>query len=210
MNKVDWLFFDMGSTLIDETKSYMRWFENASRITGGALSAGEIEKEYCAGMARGNPTISDQLKAYGFTGNSTNHLYPSEMDTPYPEAGKVLERLSETYKLGIIANQNAGSESRLEKYGIREYFDVVVASAEAGFKKPDPRIFVLALERSDCAPERAAMIGDRLDNDIFPAKALGFTTVRILQGYGRLQITKSFEYEPDFTVDSLTQLADIF
>ena len=210
MNKVDWLFFDMGSTLIDETKSCMRWFENASRITDGALSAGEIEKEYCAGMARGNPTISDQLKAYGFTGNSTNHLYPSEMDTPYPEAGKVLERLSETYKLGIIANQNAGSESRLEKYGIRKYFNVVVASAEAGFNKPDPRIFVLALERSDCAPERAAMIGDRLDNDIFPAKALGFTTVRILQGYGRLQITKSFEYEPDFTVDSLTQLADIF
>jgi 8-oxo-dGTP diphosphatase/putative hydrolase of the HAD superfamily len=120
------------------------------------------------------------------------------------------EQLSATYKLGIIANQNPGSEARLERYGLRQYFDVIVASAEAGVKKPDPRIFTLALERANCSPEQAAMIGDRIDNDIFPAKVLGFTTVRILQGYGRLQVPKSSEYEPDFTVDALAQLLNIF
>lgn len=50
MNKINWLFFDMGSTLIDETQSYMGWFRNASQLIGGALSAHEIEREYCAGM----------------------------------------------------------------------------------------------------------------------------------------------------------------
>lgn len=210
MNKINWLFFDMGSTLINETQSYMGWFRNASQLIGGALSAREIEKEYCAGMVKGTPTIAGQLKAYGFTGSSTNHLYPSELDVPYPEAEKVLDQLSRTYKLGIIANQNAGSELRLEQHGLRQYFSVIVASAEAGVKKPDPRIFGLALKQANCGPEQAAMIGDRLDNDIFPANVLGFTTVRILQGYGRLQVPKSSEYEPDFTVDALMQLLNIF
>jgi len=200
----------MGSTLIDETQSYMSWFRNASQLISGALSADEIEKEYCAGMIKGTPTIAGQLKVYGFTGSGTNHLYPSELDMPYPETEKVLDQLSKTYKLGIIANQNAGSELRLKQYGLRQYFEVIVASAEAGVKKPDPRIFRLALEQTNCEPEQAAMIGDRLDNDIFPAKALGFTTVRILQGYGRLQVPKSSEYEPDFTVDELIQLLNIF
>lgn len=210
MDKVNWLFFDMGSTLIDETQSYMGWFRNASQLIGGALSAHEIEKEYCAGMVKGLPTIAGQLRAYGFTGSSTSHLYPSELDTPYPEAEKVLRQLYRTYKLGIIANQNAGSELRLEQYGLRKYFEVIVASAEAGVKKPDPRIFTLALEKANCEPEKAAMIGDRLDNDIFPANVLGFTTVRILQGYGRLQVPKSSEYEPNFTVNTLMQLLNIF
>lgn len=210
MDKVNWLFFDMGSTLIDETQSYMGWFRNASQLIGGALSAHEIEKEYCAGMMKGSPTIAGQLRAYGFTGSSTSHLYPSELDTPYPEAENVLRQLYRTYKLGIIANQNAGSELRLEQYGLRKYFEVIVASTEAGVKKPDPRIFTLALEKANCEPKKAAMIGDRLDNDIFPANVLGFTTVRILQGYGRLQVLKSSEYEPNFTVNTLMQLLNIF
>lgn len=104
MDKVNWLFFDMGSTLIDEMQSYMGWFRNASQLIGGALSAHEIEKEYCAGMVKGSPTIAGQLRAYGFTGSSTSHLYPSELDTPYPEAEKVLRQLYRTYKLGIISN----------------------------------------------------------------------------------------------------------
>lgn len=210
MNKVKWLFFDMGSTLIDETQSYIRWFQNASELTNRALSAEKIEKEYRAGMIRGNPTIAGQLKAFGYTGQDTSQLYPSELDVSYPEAKKVLEQLSQSYSLGIIANQNIGSESRLEKYGLRRYFNIIAASAEAGFKKPEPEIFTLALTQAGCEAKNAAMIGDRLDNDIFPAKKLGFTTVRILQGYGRFQIPKSPEYEPDYTIKSLTQLLDIF
>lgn len=210
MRKIDWIFFDMGCTLIDETQAYLGWFSNASALIGGALSAREIEKEYCVGMAKGSPTVSGQLKPYGFTGSSTGFLYPSELDIPYPDAEAVLKKLSESYRLGVIANQNADAEARMEQYGLRDYFDVFVASAEAGVQKPDPQIFRLALEKAGCEAKNAAMIGDRLDNDIFPAKALGFTTVRILQGYGRLQTPKSPEYEPDFIVDSLPWLLDIF
>ena len=210
MPQIKWLFFDMGSTLIDETLSCERWFQNAAALSGGALTAREIEKEYRAGMRRGEPTVAGQLKACGLYDIDSSRLYPSELDRPYPEAKEVLDKLCEGYKLGIIANQNAGAQQRLEQYGLLRYFGVIAASAEAGLKKPDPRIFTLALRQAGCKPGEAAMIGDRLDNDIFPAKALGFTTVRILQGYGSLQIPKSRDFEPDYTAASLAQLLDIF
>lgn len=209
-SEIKWLFFDMGSTLVDETQSYKGWFRNASQLIGGALSADEIERGYCAGMAMGAPTITGQLKPFGFTGTSATHVYPTELDKPFPEAEHVLKHLADTYRLGIIANQNAGAESRLEGFGLLRYFDVIVASAEAGLMKPDTRIYTLALERAGCEPGQAVMIGDRLDNDIFPAKALGFTTVRVLQGYFRVQKPKSPEFEPDFTIDGLAQLLDLF
>ena len=75
--------------------------------------------------------------------------------------------------------------------------------------KPDPAIFRYALSVAGCAPEQALMIGDRLDNDIFPAKALGMKTLRITQGFGALQISQSPDYVPDFTVNSLMELLSL-
>ena len=206
---IEWIFFDMGSTLINETESYKSWFSNASKQINGAISAIEIEKEYCAGMKIGKPTVSGQLNAYGFIGNDTSHLYPSELDKPYPEAAKVLEQLSHKYKLGIIANQKVGSESRLTQYGLRQFFDIIVASFEAGVKKPDPRIFKMALAQAQCLPENAVMTGDRLDNDIYPAKKLGMSTIWIRQGWGGMAEPISEEYEPDYSVNSLTEILNV-
>jgi putative hydrolase of the HAD superfamily len=210
MESIRWLFFDLGSTLLDETQSYPRWFQNASDAIGGALSPQEIEQGYSAGMVVYAPTVVGQLKPYGYAGTSANHLYPTELDAPYPDAAPVLAALSRKYMLGVIANQVVGTEARLARYGLKQYMQVIVASVEAGVSKPDPAIFTLALAQADCAPWQAVMIGDRLDNDIFPAKRMGMVTVRILQGYGRLQAPKSAEYTPDFTVNSLSELLEIF
>jgi putative hydrolase of the HAD superfamily len=210
MEPIRWLFFDLGSTLLDETQSYRRWFQNASDAIGGALSPQAIEQGYSAGMVTYTPTIVGQLKPYGYTGNSTNHLYPAELDAPYPDAAHVLATLSNKYNLGVIANQVAGTEARLAMFGLRQYLHLIVASAEVGVSKPDSAIFSLALAKADCSPQQAVMIGDRLDNDIFPAKHMGMVTVRVLQGYGRLQTPKTDAYAPDYTVGSLPELLDIF
>ena len=54
------------------------------------------------------------------------------------------------------------------------------------------------------------MIGDRLDNDIFPAKKLGMRTVHIKQGFGVYQTPRSEGYKADITVDNLTDLLKYF
>ena len=52
------------------------------------------------------------------------------------------------------------------------------------------------------------MIGDRIDNDIAPAKSLGINTVWIRQGYGGLQSPEKYGCIPDFIVNSLHELLD--
>lgn len=54
-----------------------------------------------------------------------------------------------------------------------KYIDLVIASAEEGVAKPDLRIFNIALERANCKPEEAIIIGDIIDNDIVPANKIG-------------------------------------
>ena len=96
-----------------------------------------------------------------------------------------------------------------DTWGIGKYFDVVVASAEAGYAKPDLQIFELALEQSGCMAKNAAMIGDRLDNDIVPAKKLGMKTIWARQEFAKHQKINDKSAQPDYTVDNLNELLEI-
>jgi len=57
--------------------------------------------------------------------------------------------------------------------------DVVVSSAEVGLRKPDPRIFELALARVGVAADEAVHVGDHLYADILGAEAVGMYPVLI-------------------------------
>ena len=72
------------------------------------------------------------------------------------------------------------------------------------------RIFRIALERADCMPEEAVMVGDRIDNDIIPAKKLGMKTVWIKQGFGKYYKPNSAEDKPDQTINTLNEVTDLF
>lgn len=54
------------------------------------------------------------------------------------------------------------------------------------------------------------MIGNRLDNDIIPAKKAGMKTVWIRQGFGGLSSIQTNEEVPDLIVYSLSEVKDIF
>jgi FMN phosphatase YigB (HAD superfamily) len=152
-------------------------------------------------------TISGLLEQYGLPREWLP--YSSELDTPYPESSEVLAELVTRYKLGIIANQELGSEKRLDKFGLLKYFDIIVASAEVGVSKPDQQIFQIAIERSGTAPGEIVMIGDRPDNDIYPAKRLGMCTIRVKQGYNSYQAPQSDDHIADITVNGLRELLDV-
>ena len=54
------------------------------------------------------------------------------------------------------------------------------------------------------------MIGDRLDNDIMPAKKAGMKTVRIKQGLYSVQHPISDAYCPDWEIQSVQKLFSLF
>ena len=204
MDGVKWLFFDIGSTLVDETKVYDDIFQ---KIAAAAGVSEEQVKTRAIGYFRQNKRgHREVMRLYGVEYPEWSPVY----EELYPDTVKCLQVLKEKYKLGIIANQIPGAEKRLEGMGIRRYFDLIVTSAEEGVAKPDPGIFKIALNRAGCAPEQAVMIGDRIDNDIVPAKQMGMKTVRIKQGVGKYWNIQGECETPDYEVNSLSELLSIF
>ena len=75
-------------------------------------------------------------------------------------------------RMGIISNIISTSfvPHILKEYGIERYMECVVLSSEAGVRKPNPKIFDLALEQMGARRENAAYVGDTLSRDVLGAK----------------------------------------
>jgi putative hydrolase of the HAD superfamily len=90
---------------------------------------------------------------------------------------RVLEKLSQAgLKMGVISNFYGNVEVLCQEFSYGPFLQVVLDSIVVGFKKPDPKIFELALEKLGVAASEAAMVGDSFERDIVPAKALGMKT----------------------------------
>ena len=203
MEDIKWLFFDVGSTLVDEHLAYEHRFRDIAEAAGTSF-----EWVYQSAMSFYRQNKKGDLETAKLL-NVALTGWHTEDERLYEDAESCLKKLSTRYKIGIIANQLMGTRQRLEQHGVLPYIDLIIASAEEGGSKPDPRIFEIALQRSSCPPEQAVMIGDRMDNDILPAKSLGMRTVWIKQGFGKYwNVTKEAE-RPDRVVGSLTELCDI-
>jgi HAD superfamily hydrolase (TIGR01509 family) len=73
--------------------------------------------------------------------------------------------------LAVVSNWDCSLGERLEEVGLRKFFDCVVSSALVGAAKPDPRVFLSALEQLSVAPARALHIGDTEDDRAGAASA---------------------------------------
>lgn len=198
-----WLFFDVGSTLVNENKAYEARIKTA--IAGKDISYQEFYDKMLSYFRKNKKGDLEALSFYGLD----RPAWRTDLETLYPQTKEILEQLVQEYKLGIIANQLPGLEERLKDFGILDYFDAIFSSADLGLAKPNPAIFRLALQKSNCLPHQAIMIGDRLDNDIVPAKRIGMKTIWIKQGFSRLAQVKNLEERADWTVEKLTDLLPI-
>jgi putative hydrolase of the HAD superfamily len=96
-----------------------------------------------------------------------------------PETASALERLRQAgLVLACVSNWDMSLADHLERAGLAGFFAEIVSSAEAGAAKPDPRVFLIALERLGVAPERALHIGDDAgDREGATAAGLAFEPV---------------------------------
>ena len=200
-----WLFFDVGSTLVDETECYAHRLRDA--IAGTDITFEQIQQKRMEYQKQNLKGDLEAIRFYGLPLTAWHH----EDEIPYPDAAKMLSDLRQKgYQIGIIANQTLGTEKRLKQYGLLPFIDRIFASAEMGLSKPDPRIFLKALQQVGCIPEEAVMIGDRLDNDIAPANQLGMCTVWAKQGFAAYQSPDTAEHTPAYTINHLSDLKYIF
>ena len=204
MNKIKWIFFDIGSTLVDESAVYENRIKEITQ--GNNIDRNEFVAKVIERAQTSPKPIVSAAEDYGVNVPAWRH----DLEVLYPDSKEVLQRLSQKYKIGIIANQDFGTEQRLTDFNVHQYINLVIASAEEGVAKPDLRIFQIALARADCKPEEAVMVGDRIDNDIIPANKIGMTTVWIKQGFGSYAEPKTVEEQPDYIVNSLAEITEVF
>jgi HAD superfamily hydrolase (TIGR01549 family) len=202
--------FDVGETLVDETRMWSIWADHLGvpRLTffaalGASLAAGEHHQEP---MRLFRPGIdvdseSDMLRA---TGRS---WLASEEDL-YPDALPCLRALAGLgYRLGVAANQPAEVADVVGALGVT--FDLVGMSAAWGVNKPDPAFFGRIADELKLPARAIAYVGDRLDNDVRPAAAAGMVAVFVRRGpWAWIQMGRDDPPEADIVVESLAELPE--
>ena len=204
---VKWLFFDIGNTIYDETEADKDRVETLlSNVDYDVTAEIFYDDMIKAAAAYAKSPFAAVRNKYGI---EETIPYYADKEKVYPDVISTLERLSLKYNIGVIANQPSETQDRLEKDGLDRFFDICLLSETEGLEKPDRKIFLRALEQADCRPEDAVMIGDRLDNDIFPAKEIGFKTIWLRQGISCEQEPINNNYVPDVEVSSFKELLEI-
>jgi putative hydrolase of the HAD superfamily len=105
----------------------------------------------------------------------------------FPEAVGVLGELrARGLRLVAASNWDASLSEGLEQTGLAPYLDGAVSSAVVGAAKPDPAVFLAALEVAGCGPDEALHVGDSPEGDVEGARAAGLAAVALLDRHGSL------------------------
>ena len=202
--KPRWLFFDYDSTLIDETAA--RQHGLADLLIQAGIPAERFSEKRAEFAGKTHDAESAAIRFFNLP-----ELPPHpEDEVPYPEAEDVLKTLyARGYDLGIIANQPAGIEAKLSEWGLLQYLRIVTVSGEIGIRKPDHAILLYTLQTAGVSPAHSVMIGDSLEDDIYPAVSMGIRTVwvRRTARSGQLRINGK---QPDHVIPDLNGLLELY
>jgi len=215
---IDWIFFDAGGVLLDETKHEERRINLILEAVKGYKP--EINKEYilkvrpkASGMLGGLTTniikllLLDQVQQESAI-KKVKVLDKKADQCGYtfvrPEAKEVVKKLTGKYNLGLLANQPVATKEKLDKVGILQYFKFQGVSEDFHLRKPDPKFFKVIFKTTGADPKVSVIIDDNIERGLIPAKKLGMTTV-----WYKLEDREVLE-SIDFTISSLNELLKIF
>jgi HAD superfamily hydrolase (TIGR01509 family) len=184
--------FDVGETLVDETGMWQRAADAAGiprftlmGILGGLAARGEHHDRVWQLLGIDQPEST---------------WLPAEL---YPDALPCLEALrSAGLRVAAVGNMPREAEDAL-----RPHVDVLGSSGRWGVAKPAPEFFARLLATTGLPAEEVAYVGDRVDNDIRPARAAGMFAVHVRRGpWGYLQAGTA---ESDAEIQSLADLPGV-
>ena len=144
-----------------------------------------------------NDSIVDELMEYW-----DKSLKPVK---PFPDATPVLQELRNKYNLVLLSNTSLEEANRpLDDFNLRQYFYDILLSPEFGVAKPNTEFFQKVLDNTNVSPSEVCLVGDDIENDILPARRMGFKTV-LIDRENKNPDHKS----PDIIIRSLKELKDV-
>jgi beta-phosphoglucomutase-like phosphatase (HAD superfamily) len=123
-----------------------------------------------------------------------------------PFGKELLKELKEKGYLLALASQNEKImiEKSLEWLGIKDYFQIILSLQDIKNKKPDPEIYLLAMERLGVKPEESIIIEDS-ESGILAAKKSGAYVVALQHPYSPQEHIK----KADVVVRHLSEIKNI-
>lgn len=142
----------------DDTNAF--WRQHARRFLS-ALGAEEQELE-----ALTSSVIQRMANEYEWE----DHV-PDEV---LPTLTKLKER---SYRLGLVSNRRAPLQELVGELGLGDYFDVILTAGEVRSWKPEPALFVRALEQMGVEAGESVYVGDNYYADVLGARAAGIEPI---------------------------------
>lgn len=130
-------------------------------------------------------------------------------DDLYADALPALRKLSAAgYRLGVAANQPITTEDLMA--GLDVEIELIASSDRWGVAKPSPAFFERIARELDLDLTAIAYVGDRVDNDVGPAAAVGMTAIHIVRGpWGFIQAPDARSAGAIAQIRSLAELPEL-
>ncbi|HNW71574.1 MAG TPA: HAD family hydrolase [Candidatus Paceibacterota bacterium] len=218
---IKWIFFDIGGVLADESE-FQKIRENYNWETVKHFELNTTKEEIMAIWPEASGMIGDldinivslALKDKSKIIEAVELMKTKRSEAPSyydllkvrEEAKEVISKLSQKYKLGIIANQNSKVKEKLKEADLLKYFQNTDVSGDHKLNKPNSELFKKIFEITGASPVESVMIDDNIERGLSPAKNLNMTTV-----WYRLTDRNNIPTNTvDYTVVSLMELLKIF
>src|ERR1041385_415432 len=185
MSSIDVLLFDLGGVLVE-----FSGVQDLALLLQGRLSESEIlekmshylpmEQFGLGNLSReefGNRFVKDWNLP--LPGEDFLREFQSWSKRLYPGAVELLTLLRPRFRLAALSNSNELHwERNTNDLGVNDLFEVAISSHQVGLYKPDPQIYLIALDRLGVSPERVMYFDDVLAY-VTAASALGIRAFQV-------------------------------
>jgi HAD superfamily hydrolase (TIGR01549 family) len=210
VSRIGCVVFDVGETLVDETRHWADWADwiGAPRFTFAAAFGAVVERGWHHRRVFELVRPGFDYAAEHARREAAGWRYTLEPRDFYPDALPCLVALRAAgFRVGICGNQPEAAETSLAALGVPA--DFIASSARWGVEKPDPGFFARVVEAAGVPAGAIAYVGDRLDNDVLPAKAAGMLAVFIRRGpWGVIQRASPQAAAADLHIETLAGLTE--
>jgi FMN phosphatase YigB (HAD superfamily) len=202
--------FDVGETIVDESRAWGEWADwlGIPRLTlfavlGGVIARGDAHQGVFEVLRPGLDIEAEAARRRAASGgpwvNATD-LYPDALPA-------IAALRAAGYLVGVAGNQPQETEQVIASLGVP--LDLVASSDGLGVAKPDPAFFERVADELHLPAGAIAYVGDRIDNDVIPARHAGMLPIFVRRGpWAWLQ---ALDGVPTGTIeiDSLLEIADV-
>ncbi len=184
------VFFDVGETLVDETRLWRLWaewfgvepedfFAALAEVIEGGEHHQRVFERFQPGFDVAEARRQRELRGWPPDTFEAGDLYADAIPCLHALRGA-------GYRLGIAGNQPAATEQLFRDMG--PLVEIVGSSESWGVEKPSPAFFARLLREAAVPACEVAYVGDRLDGDVLPSLEAGLTAIFLQRGpWGTIQ-----------------------